>query len=382
MPRSPRTADDPVENLLAPLIRRRRTAAGWSLLGWDSEPGVQLTIARGQSIILIELEPFDSTRDCYARTRLFNVCARRYFQGRAALAPEERRAVEAVVELVRGREGALPPMERSSSARAGLVREIEVSRLLIAEGAGHYYINPYVGCTIGCEFCYVAPRADMSRVLKGLPSLPWGRYVDVKVNAAEVLRREIRRHPAGIVRLSPILTDPYQPLERRYRITRRCLEVLADAGGFKPVILTRASRVCEDIELLRRFPAAAVGFSIPTDDDRVRQKFEPGADPVEERISVLRRCHEAGLKTFAVVQPMLPMDPERLADLLAPHIDAVRVDRMHEMPRARRLYEAAAMTDAAQDAFFERTGRRLRRAFESRGVRYDELDDLAGIVEG
>lgn len=374
-----RNIDKVISTLFAPLLKGRRTAEGWSIVGWDAEPGIQLTICRQESLILIELEPFDGSRDCYSRTRLFNVCARRAFKGAIPLARDEQRAVDAIVDLVREREGRLPPLERSASGRASLVREIKVSQILIPEGAGHYYINPYVGCTIGCEFCYVAPRAEMSRCLQGLPVLPWGRYVDVKTNAAEVLRREIRSSPPGIVRFSPILTDPYQPLERRHRITRQCLEVLL-GGGFSPVILTRAARVSEDIELLKRFPTAAVGFSIPTDDESVRRKFEPGADPIEDRLGALKRCHESGLRTFAVVQPMLPMDPERLADLLAPHIDAVRVDRMYEMPRARRLYEEAGMMDACADDFFVRTGEALRKAFAARGVRYDELDDLAGLL--
>ena len=377
--RARREIDDIVADLFAPLIDARSALSGWRLIGWDGEQGFQVVIGRGRAVLFVELEPRDEARACYARTRLFNVCARRSFPADGALTPEERRVVKAVVALVGAREGRLPVLERSISGRPSLIRDIEVSRLLMAEGAGHYYINPYVGCTIGCEFCYVAARADMSRRMEGLPSLPWGRYVDVKVNAAEVLRREVRRHKPGIVRFSPILTDPYQPLERRYRITRQCLEVLLGAG-FKPVILTRAARVIEDLDLLRRFPASAVGMSIPTDDDRVRQRFEPGADPVAERIAALERCRAAGLRTFGVVQPMLPMDPERLAALMAPHIQAVRIDRMYELQQAGRLYEAAGMPEAATDAFFTRTGTALRAAFARRGVRYDELDDLRGVL--
>lgn len=378
-PAEPRALDGLVADLFAPLIAARPRGAGWRLLGWDGEQGLQVSIGRGRSVVLVEFEPRDEARDCFVRTRLFNVCARRAFRAAAPLGPSERRAVAAVVAVVRSREGRLPAVERSATARASLVREIEVPRMLIPEGAGHYYINPYVGCTIGCEFCYVAERADLSRRLEGLPRLPWGRYVDVKVNAAEVLRREVREHAPGIVRFSPILTDPYQPLERRYRVTRQCLEVLLGAG-FSPVILTRAARVAEDLDLLRRFKAAAVGFSVPTDDDRMRQLFEPGADPIAERLAALARCREAGLRTFAVVQPMLPMDPERLAARLSPLIEAVRVDRMYEAGRVRHLYESAGVPAAAEDAFFSRTREALRAAFAARGVREDELDDLAAIL--
>jgi len=179
-----------------------------------------------------------------------------------------------------------------------------------------------------------------------------------------------------VVRMSPILTDPYQGLERRFRITRQCLEVLAEAGSFIPVILTRAARVVEDLDLLTRFSCAAVGLSIPTDDDRVRRHFEPGGDAVEERLDALRRCHEAGLRTFLVVQPMLPMDPERLVELTAPYVRAVRVDRMYELHRTRAMYESFGRPDAMEDAFFEEMGRRLREGYASRGVAIDALDDL------
>lgn len=374
-----RAIDGIAADLLAPLIRARPGASAWRLVGWDGEQGLQVTLGRGKALVLVEFEPRDDTRDCCARTRRFNVCARRAFDAARPLGEAERRAVDAVVTLVRAREGRLPVLERSATGRRSLLREVSVSRVLIPEGAGHYYINPYVGCTIGCSFCYVAARADMSRSLEGLPELPWGRYVDVKLNAAEVLRREVRAYPPGIVRFSPILTDPYQPLERRYRITRRCLEVLLPAG-FSPVILTRAGLVQEDLELLRRFPAAAVGLSVPTDNDRERQRFEPGADPIDERLAVLERLHASGLRTFGVIQPILPMDPERLAAQLAPHVDAVRVDRMYERQRTRRLYEGAGIPEAALDAFFSRTGATLRAAFAARGVPYDAMDDLAGLL--
>lgn len=374
----PREIDGLVADLFAPLLEGT-FASGWSVLGWDGEQGPQLTLGRDGQALLIEFEPLDAARPCFARTRLFNVCARRAFDAPARLDAGERSAVAFAVAHVRAREGRLPTLERSATGRAMAVREVEVSRVLIPEGRGHYYINPYVGCTIGCPFCYVAPRADLSRRLECLPELPWGRYVDVKAGAPEVLAREVKERAPGVVRFSPILTDPYQPLERRHRVTRRCLEVLLPAG-FKPVILTRAALVIEDIDLLRRFPAAAVGLSVPTDDDAMRKVFEPGADPIEDRLEALARCKAAGLRTFGLVQPMLPMDPEKLLGRLAPLVDAVRVDRMHGVERMLPVYRAAGLEEAASDAWFEATGRALREGFTRRGVRLDELDDLARLL--
>jgi DNA repair photolyase len=253
--------------------------------------------------------------------------------------------------------------------------------VLVPEGRGQYYLNPYAGCMIGCPYCYVDERADLSRALEGVARHAWGRWVDVKVDAPEVLRREVRDLPPGPVRMSPILTDPYQPLERTYRVTRGCLEVLLEAG-FSPVILTRGARVVEDLDLLARFARAAVGMSVPTDDDSVRARFEPGADPVDARFDALARLHGAGLRTFLAVQPMLPMDPARLVARTAPYVHTVRVDRMHGVEGLRGLYESAGCVEAMEDAFFARTEAALRAGFAARGVRVDALDDLDALLGG
>lgn len=371
-----RPVDAVVRELLGPLLALEEPSrTGWQLVGWDAEQGITLTLGKPPSLLLVELERRDDARDCYARTARFNICVRHQFQAGEPLDDLERRVVDQLVSVVRSREGLLPDVERPGAMRQAEVREIEVDRVLVPEGAGHYYVNPYVGCMIGCDFCYAADRADFSRELEGLPRLPWGRWVDVKVNAPEVLAREVGRHKPGIVRLSPIITDPYQPLERRFRVTRRCLEVLRDAG-YTPVVLTRAARVVDDLDVLAACRKAAVGLSIPTDDDGVRQRFEPGGDPIDERIDALERCHRAGIATFAVIQPMLPMDPERLVARLAPLVRAVRIDRMYEMPRVLPLYEQAGRLDAAEDRFFRETEQVLRAGFRRHGIAMDDLDDL------
>jgi DNA repair photolyase len=352
---------------------------GWRLVGWDAEAGISLTLEKGGRLLLVEIEGRDDTRHCFARTERFNVCVRHAFRADETLVDEERRVVDQIVGLLRSRASLLPMVERRSTSARTEVREVTVERVLIPEGAGHYYVNPYTGCMIGCSFCYVSHRADMSRALEARPLLPWGRYVDVKVNAPEVLRGEVAFHPPGIVRLSPIVTDPYQPLEKRYRITRQCLEVLGEAG-FTPIVLTRAARVVDDLDLLSRIPRAAVGLSIPTDDDAMRRVFEPGADPIEERLDALERCHRAGVITFGVVQPILPMDPDRLVAAMAPFVRCVRIERMQEMKRALPLYSRARRLDAAEDAWFERIAERLVRGFAARGVLVDTLDDLGGLV--
>lgn len=374
-----RYVDEVVDRLLDPLINQSPKAP-WKLLGWDAEQGISVTLQKGDAVVLVEFEPYDQEKKCFARTEQFNVAARRPFEPGKNLTADDRAAVDALAGMVRRREGDLPRPERPTTARSRSVREIQVDRLLVPEGRGHYYINPYVGCMIGCPFCYVAERADMSRALEGLPAMEWGRYVDVKVNAAEVLRREVGEHPPGIVRLSPIVTDPYQAIERNYRVTRGCLEVLRDAG-FRVMILTRAARITDDLELIRSMAGAVVGFSIPTDDDGYRRIFEPGADPVDDRIRALSEFHAAGVPTVAVIQPLLPMNAERLVERVAPIVRAVRIDRMYSMHLVEHLYREHGLAGAAGDAFFEEHLQKLKEAFSARGVIIDEMDDLGSLLD-
>jgi DNA repair photolyase len=374
-----RQIDGVVRTLFGPLLGPEPVAEGWQLQSWDCEQGFTLAFERGDSLILIELEDRNEALQCWARTEVFNVNARRMFQGAVPLDEADRHLVDLVVAVIRDRESDLPNVERATTSRRTAVREILVDRVLMPEGRGGYYLNPYAGCMIGCPFCYVSERADLSRRLEGLPKLPWGHYVDVKINAPEVLRREVKESSPGFVRMSPILTDPYQPIERRYRITRQCLEVFLDSG-FVPGILTRARRITEDLDLLRQFPKAIAGFSIPTDIDSYRRIFEPGADPVDDRFEALKRLHEGGLTTIAIIQPMLPMNVENMVAKVAPYVRAVRIDRMHFIERVRSTYLEHNLADAMTTAFFDETEGQLREGFESHGVLVGDFDDLAGLV--
>lgn len=372
-----------IKKLLAPLIQRPESASGWRLESWDDEHGVSVNLTNGPTTLLVELEARDDDRPCYARTANFNVTARRQFEGDAALTDEHRLVTDALIRMVNHQETVVPiPEQRPSTGRTTEVREVQGRRVLVHEGRGHYYVNPYVGCLIGCTFCYVMDRANLTRRLEGVAPHSWGRWVDVKTDAATVLAQEVKEHEPGLVRLSPIITDPYMPLEKKFRVTRRCLEVLLPAG-FRPVILTRAARVLDDLELFKQYPGqVAVGMSIPTNEDRWRQVFEPLADSVEERFEALEALHAAGVTTFAVIQPMLPMDTEAMARRLSKAVRAVRIDRMHDTWRVAKLYDEAGITWATEDAFFDRTEAELRGHFKALGVAVDDLDDLAPLVAG
>lgn len=356
---------------LRPLQEGRGLPPGFRLLDWETDQGITLLIAgaaRGRRL-RVELEHADPSRPCFARTARFNV----YYQAAGSpgvglpLSPAERAALEAVVEILRAREGELAMNELAETSPRVRVREVEVDRGLCVDGPGAYYLNPYVGCMLACSFCYAAHRADLSRSLEGLPRADWGKWVDVKVNLPEVVAREVRRLPPGTVRMSPIITDPYQPVERKYEITRGCIEAMAGTA-FVPLLLTRSRLILRDLDVLARCPGASVGMSVPTDDGAALEAFEPGTEPLEGRLEALRALSAAGLRTFAIVQPMLPLDPARLVDLVAPHARAVRIGPMFEKQRTREIYARLGREDALDEAWERATFEELRARFEARGV--------------
>jgi DNA repair photolyase len=177
-------------------------------------------------------------------------------------------------------------------------------------------LNPYTGCAHRCTFCYV--RAFERRADR--PSgESYGRVIRVKTNVAEVLRRELAR-PSWKRETVAVgaATDPYQPCEGRYRLTRGCLRAFAEAASPFSII-TRGPMIVRDLDVLAEAAARAqvsVTFSIPTLDDEVWRRTEPSTAPPEQRLRALRRLVDAGIKAGVGMAPILPGisdSPEQLA---------------------------------------------------------------------
>ncbi len=245
-------------------------------------------------------------------------------------------------------------------------REIVSKAVLTKTGIPGYdfCLNPYVGCEHGCSYCYASFMKRFTGHLE-----PWGGFVDAKVNAPEALRRQLRRIRGGSVLVGTV-TDPYQPMERRLKLTRGCLEALAEAGGgFEPSVLTRSPLCLRDVDVFRRFGARiSVGLSITTDDDRIRRLFEPHAPPIGARVEALRALKRAGVPTYAFAGPLLPMDPARYVALLGDAAEHVLVDRMNYAGKVVALYRREKLERFLEDAWFDRTAAALRRGFGARGV--------------
>ncbi len=163
-------------------------------------------------------------------------------------------------------------------------------------------LNPYAGCAFGCTYCYVPPlKAKLGVELPG----PWGSYVDVKTNAVELLRRDMRRvAPTDRIAIGTA-TDPYQPVERTHRITRSLLEQLCFYEN--PVnIVTRSPLVIRDIDVLAKLENVSVGMSIPTADEAARRALEPNATAIPGRLEAVRRLRDAGILVSIYWMPILP----------------------------------------------------------------------------
>jgi DNA repair photolyase len=170
----------------------------------------------------------------------------------------------------------------------------------------NWSLNPYMGCEHRCAFCYVRAfelRADRPSDDR------YGRSVRVKTNVAEVLRRELSR--ASWKRESVAVgaaTDPYQPAEGRYRLTRACLGAFADHAT--PVgLITRGPMIVRDVDVLAQLARSAdltVNFSIPTLDEDIWRRTEPGTAHPRQRLRAIERLAGAGIKVGVGMAPILP----------------------------------------------------------------------------
>jgi DNA repair photolyase len=198
------------------------------------------------------------------------------------------------------------------------------SALNRVQGMGFQWsLNPYMGCVHRCTFCYV--RAFEQRAERPADDR-YGTSIRVKTNVAEVLRKELAR-PSWDREVVAIgaATDPYQPAEGRYRLTRACLEVLAAAGNpFQ--IITRGPLIVRDLDVLVRAAqraAVSVTFSVPTLDPEIWRKTEPGTAPPHQRLRALRQLVDAGIRVGVGMAPILPGLSDR-PDLLEDVVRAAR----------------------------------------------------------
>lgn len=199
-----------------------------------------------------------------------------------------------------------------------------------ATGMGYWSLNPYVGCAFGCAYCYaryahrytIERAATAADIAPGIqhqlgelpPWLAFERRILVKQGASEALRRQLRPTRRGGPKAGETIvvgtaTDPYQPAERRYRVTRGVLETLAEHPGLAVVVITKSPLVTRDIDVLARLAQrgrVSIHISLITLDRDLARKIEPRAPTPEARVRALERLREAGIPAGINVMPVLP----------------------------------------------------------------------------
>lgn len=202
----------------------------------------------------------------------------------------------------------------------------------------NYVINPYLGCTHGCVYCYAEFMRRFSQHAE-----PWGAFIEVKKCTADLdLRRVL---PTDTILIGSV-TDAYNSFESKYCITQSILKQLSSCVA-RVEILTKSKLVCRDIDLLKEIPNVAVGVSLNTTNDLFRSKIEPYAASVKDRIETLKTLHDAGISTYLFVAPFFPglSDYGALLEQVARYVDYACFENLN----LRGSYKARVLSFISQE---------------------------------
>ena len=203
-----------------------------------------------------------------------------------------------------------------------IIQEVEVKTVLTKSNlpVSDYSVNPYVGCTHACKYCYAS-------FMKRFTNHPeeWGAFLDVKY-WPEIKHPE--RYHGKELFLSSV-TDPYNPQEETYRRTRSFLEQL-QGSGIKLSIQTKSDLVLRDIDLIETFPDARVGFSINTLDESFKDDMDQAVS-IERRIAAMKKLYDAGIRTTCFISPIFPgiTDCEAIIDRVKDQCNLVWLENLN-----------------------------------------------------
>jgi len=212
------------------------------------------------------------------------------------------------------------------------IKEIKVKSIIVKSGLpeSDYVINPYIGCSHGCIYCYAR---FMKRFTGHLEK--WGSFVDVKINAPDLVPENTDKYRGKSIIIGTV-TDPYHPLEMRYKLTRRILQKLIPLEPCLD-ILTKSDLVVRDIDLIKQFKEHIISISISTLDNRLGKELEPGALPVERKISALEKLHQEGIITALFISPILPgiTDWRKIVNKTKPFVKEYWFENLNLYPTIR-----------------------------------------------
>jgi DNA repair photolyase len=363
--------------LLAPLTEGSELG-GYVIEALEDAHGMRVVLAREGARVFLEVDARDDAFAAAVRTERLAISYRGADAVRPIAASEGRRLAGLLAAHVAPREAAVlatladeAAMAQSATDAQVRVREVLVRRALepAGEGASRYEtITPYVGCLVGCTFCYAQERLHRTRALFGLAPAPWGSWVDARTNLVEVLRAELASDRAPLpVKLCPIVSDPYHALERRLRLTRGVIEALAYDARREVLVLTRSALVRDDLALLSR-ARAHLGVSLPSVRPEIHAALEPRSASFEERLAVLKDARALGVRTFVIAQPILDEDVVPLADAVAEVTSSAQIDVLRGTYGATEAFRDPALAGVASESAQRELALRLRAALDTRGV--------------
>jgi DNA repair photolyase len=224
------------------------------------------------------------------------------------------------------------------------IQEIHSMSVLSSSKVYDYVVNPYVGCQHACSYCYARFMKRFTRHRE-----PWGGFVDVKINAPDLLNMEIKKKKKGKVWVSGVC-DPYQPLEAKYKLTRMCLDILV-REDWPVVIQTKSPLVLRDMDIFKKSNDVEVGLSITTLNDEIRKAFEPNAPSIIQRLRAVETLHKNGIRTYVMIAPILP-EAENLIRALEGKVDYIIIDRMN-YHHADEIYNKHGWREKNTDEYFD-----------------------------
>lgn len=189
-----------------------------------------------------------------------------------------------------------------------------------------YTLNPYTGCSFGCNYCYAAFFSRSSEEKDN-----WGNWLKVKDNALQLLIKWRNKPLYNKTIYISSVTDPYQPIEKQLKLTRSILKELLKYHKPRLVIQTRSPLIIRDIDLLKDFETAQVNITITTDSEAVRKAFEPLCPSNKLRLKAIKEVTDAGIKTCITMTPLLPIQDIKkfTQDLLSTGVQKFIVQPFH-----------------------------------------------------
>ncbi len=190
----------------------------------------------------------------------------------------------------------------------------------------NYQVDTYIGCEHYCYYCYALAQAKTD----------WSKQILIHEKIIDQLGTEIDKIPSQTIYMG-YYTDPYQPCEAEYQQTRKVLELFLQ-NGFSASILTKSDLVVRDIDILKEMNNVAVSVSVAFNDNQTRRLFEANTMDTENRIKALRQLKEAGVRTGALVCPVIPYitDAIQLVDMLQPYADVIWIYKLSINDRLER----------------------------------------------